>query len=107
MARKRRLAQMRPDPLPDTLLGSLPARTLDLHGITAAQAEPRLRDFLTTCTRVGRGQVVRVITGKGKGSPDGPVLEPLVRRLLAGSLAPYVAAYTAEPGGGSYLVRVK
>lgn len=107
MGKRRRIVRMTPDPLRDTLLAALPVRSLDLHGLTAGQAEPRLRNFLMTCGRTVPGQVVRVVTGKGKGSPGGPVLEPLVRQLLGGSLASYVDEFTAEGGGGSYLVRIK
>ena len=107
MARKRRLAHMAPDPLPDTLFGAHPVKTLDLHGSTAAQAEAKVRDFIMTCARSASGQVVRIVTGKGKGSAGRPVLEPLVGKLLATSLAPYVAEFRADVGGGSYVVRIK
>jgi hypothetical protein len=50
--------------------------------------------------------VLRVITGRGNRSPEGPVLQPRVRALLAGPLASLVAEYTAEPGSGAYRVRV-
>jgi len=34
-------------------------------------------------------------------------LDPLVRRLLERSLAQYVAEFTADVGGGSYLARIR
>lgn len=107
MARKRRLADMSGGPVPDTLLGAPAVKTLDLHGLTAAQAEPKVSDFIMTCARSVSGQVVRIVTGKGKGSAGRPVLEPLVGRLLERSLAPYVAQFRVDVGGGSYVVRIK
>jgi hypothetical protein len=50
--------------------------------------------------------VVRIVTGKGIGSPGRPVLLPLVRRLLEGELARYVDALSLDTDGGSYLVRI-
>lgn len=107
MARQRRLAEMTPDPLPNTLLGMPAARTLDLHGLSAAQAEPKVRDFILTCARAASGQVVRIVTGNGKGSDGQPVLGPLVGKLLEQSAAAYVAEFAVDVGGGSYLVRMK
>ena len=107
MARKRRLAKMTPDPVPHTLLSAYPVKELDLHGLTAAEAELRVRDFIITCVRTVSGQAVRIVTGKGKGSAGRPVLAPLVRKMLETSLAPYVSEFTAGVGGGSYLVRIK
>jgi hypothetical protein len=107
MARKRRLAHMAPDPLPDTLIGAHPVKQLDLHGFTAAEAEAKVRDFIMTCTRSASGQVVRIVMGKGTGSAGRPVLGPLVGKLLATSLAPYVAEFRVDSGRGSYVVRIK
>src|SRR5215468_7347989 len=42
---------------------------LDLHGFTVEQAEEKLRIFLQQ-NRIHRQRVVRVIHGKGHGSPD-------------------------------------
>ena len=107
MRRKRRLADMAPDPLPNTLLGAHPVRELDLHGLTARDAEGRVRDFIMTSTRAASRQVVRIVTGKGKGSAGQPVLAPLVRQVLSGELSRYVAEFTADVGGGSYLVKIR
>jgi hypothetical protein len=51
--------------------------------------------------------VVRIITGKGKNSPDGPVLLPRVRTLLKGALAKYLAEWRLGDDGGSFVVRVR
>jgi DNA-nicking Smr family endonuclease len=79
---------------------------LDLHGLTAAEAAVKLESFLKGWSDRSAGAVLRVITGRGNRSPEGPVLQPRVRALLAGPLAALVAEYAAEPGGGAYRVRV-
>ena len=76
--------------------------TLDLHGYTAAQARPRLRDFLTTHSRVSGGGVVHVITGKSTA-----VLLELVRDMLDNEAAGHVDEYAGMLGGGGWVVRVK
>jgi DNA-nicking Smr family endonuclease len=106
MGRKRRLARVSGHE-PPTLLGAVPAREEDLHGLRADQAERRVRSLVMTATRSGPGQVVRIITGKGNRSEAGPVLLPLVRRLLETSLAGFVAEFTVDRDGGSLLVRLK
>lgn len=105
MGRKRRLAEVSGHELSNTLLGTAVLMTLDLHGLTTVVAERKVRDFVLTCSRSASGQVVRIITGKGLGSEQGPVLIPLVQKLLETSLASYVAQWTMEAGG--YLVRIK
>ena len=79
---------------------------LDLHGLTAADAALQLESFLKAWSHRRAGAVLRVITGRGNRSPEGPVLQPRVLALLRGPLAPLVAEYAAEPGGGAYRVRV-
>jgi DNA-nicking Smr family endonuclease len=79
---------------------------IDLHFLTAAEAAVRLEVFLRGWSRRRPGAVLRVITGKGNRSSQGPVLQPRVRELLKGPLAPLVADYVAESGGGAYRVRV-
>jgi DNA-nicking Smr family endonuclease len=82
------------------------AGELDLHSLTAAEAAVELESFLKGWSRRRPGAVLLVITGRGNRSPQGPVLQPRVRALLAGRLAPWVAEYAAESGGGAYRVRV-
>ena len=106
MGRKRRLAQVTGHE-PPTLLGKTPARELDLHRVPSDQAERLVKNLLITAARSNPGQVVRIVTGKGNRSANGPVLMPLVRRMLETSMAPYVAEFTLDRDGGSYLVRVK
>ncbi len=55
---------------------------IDLHGMTVAEAKPRLADFIEHSARSGR-LCVRVVHGKGKGSGSrGPVLKQNVNRWL-------------------------
>ena len=107
MGRKRRLAQVTGHEPPQTLLGRIPKGELDLHGVQSDEAERLVRDFVLTSTRNGSGQVIRIVTGKGNRSAGGPVLMPLVRELLQTSLAPFVAEFTLDRDGGSFLVRLK
>ena len=79
------------------------ADELDLHGHTVAEAEQRLRVFL----RTAKGSAVRVIHGKGIGSPGGvPVLRDQVYRWLRGTES--VLAFCPSPpsAGGSGAVNV-
>jgi DNA-nicking Smr family endonuclease len=79
----------------------------DLHFLTAPEAAVQLESFLVGWSRRRPGAVLRVITGRGNRSRGGPVLKPRVRELLVGRLAPVVADWAVESGGGAYLVRVR
>ncbi|MEN2425212.1 Smr/MutS family protein [Chromobacterium vaccinii] len=80
---------------------------LDLHGYTRHQAQDALALFIHRARH--RGQCVKVIHGKGFGSPQGePVLKKLVRSWLQHH--PDVLAFCeAETGGagGSLLVLLR
>ncbi len=55
---------------------------IDLHGMTVAEAKPRLLDFMQQCAQTNK-LCVRVVHGKGKGSGErGPVLKHAVNRWL-------------------------
>ena len=55
---------------------------IDLHGMTVAEAKPRLSEFIESCARDGK-LCVRVVHGKGRGSGTrGPVLKQKVNRWL-------------------------
>ena len=84
------------------LLSEIADATLDLHGYTADQARLRVRDFLTTHSRISAGSVVHVVTGKSTG-----VLLELVRDMLDGEAADRVNEYAGMLGGGGWVVRVK
>jgi DNA-nicking Smr family endonuclease len=107
MGRKRRLAEMTGHQPEGSLLGQPVVRELDLHGRTAGEAERQVRDFILTSARTASGRVIRIVTGKGLGSPGQPVLFPLVRRWLETDLAAQVAVVSVGADGGSYLVRMK
>lgn len=89
-----------------TLLGSLAAAELDLHGARADAAERRARDFLVTWSRREPGAVVRIVTGRGNRSPGPPVLRGRVADVIADS-PDVVAEHVLEPSGGSFLVKVR
>ena len=89
------------------LLSEMQVATLDLHGYTADQARPRLRDFLTTHSRISSESVVHIITGKGTGSAGDAVLLELVREMLDDEAAHHVDEYAGMLGGGGWVVRVK
>jgi DNA-nicking Smr family endonuclease len=55
---------------------------IDLHGLTAAEAETRLNGFLAEALREGCRKVL-IIHGKGRRSPgERPVLKELVRQII-------------------------
>ena len=79
---------------------------IDLHGMTAEEARPRLADFIEHSARSGK-TCVRVVHGQGLGSGDrGPVLKPSVNRWLR--KWEYVLAFvsTRQVDGGTGAVYV-
>jgi DNA-nicking Smr family endonuclease len=92
---------------PPTLHGQVVVAELDLHGHTAEQAERRLEMFLVRVAGSSPGGVVRVVTGRGRGSARGPVLQAVVREALTGWLRHRVADWAVDVGGGAYLVRLR
>jgi hypothetical protein len=91
----------------DPLLDAIPAATLDLHGDTAMDAERRVRDFIRAHGRISSGRVVHVITGKGRGSAGRPVLPGVVRRVLGGDVARFVADFDRDLDEAGFLIRLK
>ena len=79
---------------------------IDLHGLTAPQAEPALRGF----PRRGaapRARVVRVIHGKGLRSGNrGPVLKLVASSYLqrVGAVLAFASAREVDGGSGAILV---
>jgi len=92
---------------PRTLHTERVVEELDLHGLTADAAERRLEMFLDRVAVSARGEVVRVITGRGARSPGPPVLQGLVREAVTGRLAHRVEEWAVDVGGGAYLLRMK
>lgn len=60
------------------------------------------RNFIHTQSRLGKGRIVHVITGKGTGA-----LLAAIGRLLEGELAPRVAEKAVDLQGAGYRVRVR
>jgi len=74
---------------------------LDLHGLRREAARDALVGFLTAAARQG-WRCVRVVHGKGLGSPGGaPVLKAKVQRWLAQSEAVLAFAQASAPQGGA------
>lgn len=79
---------------------------IDLHGMTLAEARPRLREFVEYCAQQDR-LCVRVVHGKGLGSGErGPVLRSAVNAWLR--RWPNVLAFvsTRQVDGGTGAVYV-
>jgi len=79
---------------------------IDLHGMTVAEAKPRLAEFIERSARAGR-LCVRVVHGKGLGSGNrGPVLKQSVNRWLRqwAPVLAFVSARQAHGGTGAIYV---
>src|SRR5438046_9024489 len=84
----------------DPLLDARAEAELDLHGFGAMEARSAVRAFLETWRRRKTGAVVHLITGRGKGSANGPVLRGLVKSLLQGGLSRRVRRGRRAEGAG-------
>jgi DNA-nicking Smr family endonuclease len=79
--------------------------SLDLHGLTVAQARVELSGFLGECEAAGIRHVI-IIHGKGYRSRDKPVIKPMLNRWLR-EVENVLAFHTAQPkDGGSGAVYV-
>ncbi len=83
---------------------------LDLHGLTAAQAQAVLKAFLHDARRHGLG-CVRIVHGKGRGAAEldssgAPVLKNLVDRMLRhrADVLGFHSAPPAQGGTGAVVV---
>jgi len=103
---KRRPTQPRFDASDDLFRAPLDGR-IDLHGMSAAQAEAAVRSFIDSWRRREPGAVVLIITGKGKGSEGGAVLRPAVRTLLKTKLSGFVSDWALDDSEGAFRVRVR
>ncbi len=81
--------------------------TLDLHGFRAFEVPLALETFITSWRRRAKGGVVHIITGKGKGSPGRPVLQPRVRRLLSEDYNERIDWFEQDDSGGGFLAKLK
>lgn len=87
----------------------VPQDRIDLHGLRRDEAREALADFLRRCVRRGV-RCVRVIHGKGNGSPDKqPVLKGKVRSWLVQKeeVLAFVEARGAEGGSGALMVLLR
>jgi len=83
-----------------------PQAELDLHGVTAAEVQQKVAWFLENSRFYGF-EAVRIITGKGSRSEEGPVLRPLVEEYLDGPGRTYVVEWLRAPqkqGGGGAII---
>lgn len=79
---------------------------IDLHGMTVAEAKPRLSDFVDHCARQGL-LCVRVVHGKGLGSGHrGPILKNSVNAWLRkwDTVLAFVSARQVDGGTGALYV---
>lgn len=79
---------------------------LDLHGLTASQAESELASFLAVAL-LREWRVLRVVHGKGLRSGNrGPVLKLLVNSYLqrVGAVLAFASAREVDGGSGACLV---
>jgi len=88
------------------LVVETPVAVLDLHGLTAAQAQRRLADFIRTQSRISSGRVVHIVTGRGTHSEDGPVLPGVANSVLRDDFTDEVEMIAGLPGGGALAVRL-
>ena len=80
---------------------------LDLHGHTVIEAERALRNFLFRAQAPDRQRGVRIIHGKGLGSPEGkPVLKKNVREWLYQNESVLASCQAKSADGGSGAVHV-
>ncbi len=82
---------------------------IDLHGMTVAEAKPRLADFIEACARDGK-LCVRVVHGKGLGSGHrGPVLKQKVNRWLRqwDPVLAFVSTRRVDGGTGAIYVLLR
>ena len=82
---------------------------IDLHGMTVAEAKPRLAEFIQQAAKSGK-TCVRVVHGKGLGSGDaGPVIKPNAARWLRQwqQVLAYVSARQVDGGTGALYVLLR
>jgi len=88
----------------------VPEAKLDLHGLTRQEARDKVRFFLEDATFHGF-KTVLVITGRGKGSSDGPVLREFMENYLSREAQAWVVEWGRAParygGEGALVVFLK
>ena len=84
-----------------------PVATFDLHGQSVSEAAVNAERFLRVQAQARPGEVVRLITGRGRAGGGAPIRTRV--RTLLGILKQsgrVVRDYTLEHTDGSYLVRL-
>jgi hypothetical protein len=90
---------------PDRSIPDLLYPTLDLHGLTEAEAVRLCETWIVA--RVAEGErIVRIVTGRGIHSAGLPVLPAAIEALLGGLRRGPVLTFEREPGGGAYRVQL-
>jgi len=82
---------------------------IDLHGMTVAEAKPRLQQFVERCARNDK-LCIRIVHGKGLGSGQrGPVLKNAVNRWLRrwDHVLAFVSARQVDGGTGAVYVLLR
>jgi DNA-nicking Smr family endonuclease len=92
---------------PRTLHGRTVAASLDLHGLDARSAELRIRSFIQSKARTHRGEVVKIVTGRGTRSVGPEVMRGLVLDAVSNTWANVVEDWGVDTGGGAYLVLLR
>src|SRR2546429_8166849 len=83
----------------DPLLDARADAELDLHGFGAIEARSAVRAFLESWQRRKAGAVVHIITGRGKGSANGPGVRGLLKSLRQGELRGVGSQWGGGEGG--------
>ncbi len=85
-----------------------PQARLDLHGLSSADAEKAVFDFLAQCSRRGLENVL-IVHGKGNHSAEGPILAGVVRKVLESSplAGSHGTAHRSLGGRGATWVRIR
>jgi DNA-nicking Smr family endonuclease len=84
-----------------------PSESLDLHGFRAVEAAAHVTQYLNRVRKQSPGALVHIITGKGRNSPNGPVLKTVIRTLLKSDGGRVVAQWGRDHNDGGFLVRLK
>lgn len=79
--------------------------TLDLHGLTAAEAEAAASRWLSAQQAAGES-TVRIVTGRGLHSQGPAVLPGVVEELLRSLAGSRIERFEKEPGGGVYRIQL-
>jgi len=81
--------------------------TMDLHGLRAAEARAWVTSTVESLARNRPGALVHIITGRGRGSVAGPVLQRTIGALLRSGRLGGVETFATDLDGGGYMVRLK